>query len=57
MIDLPAFVNHNDASSDFTIPKTADSNIQGDYTVTIRAEIQVPDDYTQTTFTQWISEL
>ena len=57
MIDLPAFVNHNDVSSDFTIPQNADSNIQGDYTVTVRAEIQVPDDYTQTTFTPKISEI
>ena len=43
---LPAFVTHNEAAKDFTIPQTSDLSLIGVYTVTIRSEISVPDDYT-----------
>ena len=51
ILDLPAFVTHNDASSEFTILKSSDGSLVGEYTVTIRSEVQVPDDYTKSTFT------
>ena len=44
--NLPAFVTHNEASSDFTIPYTGDLSLLGEYVVTIRSEICVPDDHT-----------
>ena len=49
--NLPAFANHNEPSSDFTIPQNNDLDLIGEYTVTLRSEISVPDDHTQTTFT------
>ena len=51
ILDLPAFVTHNDASSDFTVLKSSDDSLVGEYTVTVRSEVQVPDDYTKSTFT------
>ena len=51
--DLPAFVNHNLASSDFTIPQNSDLGIIGEYTANIKSQITVPNDYTQSTFTDW----
>ena len=51
MVNLPVFVTHNEASSDFTIQRNSDSNLIGEYAVTVRSEIQVPSDYTETSFT------
>ena len=51
LTNLPAFVTHREASSDFTIAHNLDLSILGLYTVTIEGRISVPDDYTQTTFT------
>ena len=48
---LPSFVTHNEATSDFTIPQTADLSLIGKYTVTLRSEISIPDDFTMTTYT------
>ena len=53
LTNLPVFVTHNGASSDFTVPKNGDLNLIGEYTVNIRSEIQVPDDHTQSTFTSF----
>ena len=50
LVGLPAFVTHNEASSDFSIPMVTDENLIGSYTITIRSEIQIPEDYTGTTF-------
>ena len=50
LTDLPAFITHNEGSSDFTLPKNTDLSLIGSYPVTIRSEIQVPDDATLTTF-------
>ena len=47
LTDLPAFVTHNEGTSDFTIPRNDDLSIIGGYSVTIRSEIQVPDDYSK----------
>ena len=44
--NLPTFVTHNEASSDFTIPQTGDLSLLGEYTVTIKSAICVPDDHT-----------
>jgi len=49
--NLPVFVNHNEPSSDFTIPSTSDLSLLGEYIVTLKSEICVPDDYTQATCT------
>ena len=46
LTNLPSFVTHNEASSDFTIPQTGDLSLLGEYTVTIKSEICVPDDHT-----------
>lgn len=51
LTNLPAFVTHNEATSDFTIPQNNDLSLIGEYTVTIRSEISIPDDYTMTTYT------
>jgi len=51
LTNLPVFVNHNEASSDFTIPQNGDLSLLGEYTVTIRSEICVPDNYTKNTCT------
>ena len=53
LTDLPVFMTHNEASSDFTVPQSDDLNLIGEYTVNIRSEIQVPDDPTQSTFTTY----
>lgn len=50
LTDLPAFVSHNDGSSDFTVPQNGDLSLIGEYTVNIKSEIKVPDDYTLSTF-------
>ena len=39
LINLPDFVIHNEATSDFTIPSNSDLSLIGSYTVTIRSEI------------------
>ena len=54
--NLPSFANHNEATSDFTIPQNNDLDLIGEYTVTLRSEIQVPDDYTQSTYTTVFTE-
>ena len=37
--NLPGFANHNEASSDFTIPQNNDLDLIGEYSVTLRSEI------------------
>ena len=54
--NLPAFVTHNEETSDFTIPLNRDLSLIGSYKVTIRSEIHIPDDYTKTTFTTMFVE-
>ena len=54
--NLPAFVTHNVATSDFTIDQVFDLSLIGEYVVTIRSEICVPDDYTQTACTTMADE-
>ena len=54
--NLPSFINHNEASSDFSIPKTTNLDLIGSYTVTIRSEIKIPEDYTGTTFKTMFDE-
>ena len=49
--NLPSFANHNEPSSDFTIPQNNNLSLIGEYIVTLRSEIQVPDDYTLTSYT------
>ena len=49
--NLPAFVIHNEPSSDFTIPQTNDLDLLGEYIVTLKSEICVPDDYSKSTCT------
>ena len=44
--NLPDFANHNESSSDFTIPQNNNLDLIGEYIVTLRSEIQVPDDHT-----------
>ena len=39
VIDLPAFMIHNEGSSQITIPQTNDNSFVGIYTVTVRSEI------------------
>ena len=51
LTNLPAFVTHNEFTSDFTIPKNSDLSIIGSYTVGLRSEIQIPNDFTMTSFT------
>ena len=53
LTNLPGFVTHNGASSDFTVPQNGDLSLIGEYTVNIRSEVQVPDDHTQSTFTSF----
>ena len=50
--NLPPFVTHDEAASEFTIAKNTDLSIIGSYTVTLRSEISVPTDYTKTSFTK-----
>ena len=54
--NLPVFANHNEPTSDFTIPQNNDLSLIGEYTVTLRSEIQVPNDHTQSTFTPMFVE-
>ena len=56
LTNLPPFVQHNEASSDFTIAQTTDLSLLGEYIVTLRSEICVPDDYTQATCTTMFVE-
>ena len=53
---LPFWISHSLASSDFTIPQTADLSLIGEHTFTIRSEIQVPDDFTGDTTTMMFDE-
>ena len=50
MAGLPAFVQHDATSHDFTILQTLDKSLVGIYTVEITTTIAVPDDYTKSTF-------
>ena len=54
--NLPVFANHNEATSDFTIPQNNDLSLIGEYTVTLRSEIEVPNDHTKTIFTTMFVE-
>ena len=56
LTNLPTFVTHNLASSDFDLPQTSDLSLIGSYEVTIRSEITVPDDYTGNTATVLFQE-
>ena len=51
LTDLPAFMTHNEASSDFDLPLQTDLALIGSYLVTIRSEISVPDDFSAASFT------
>ena len=51
LTNLPGWAQHNEGTSDFTIPKTGDLSIIGEHVVTILGEILVPDDYTKSTYT------
>ena len=50
---LPAWITHNVASSDFTIPLNGDLSLIGQYTYNIQSTITVPDDYKDTTSTTY----
>ena len=50
-MNLPPFVDHNEPSSDFTIPQNGDLSLLGEYIVTMNSKICVPDDYSQATCT------
>ena len=39
LTDLPAFITHQEPTSDFTLPQNADLDLIGSYVVTIRSEI------------------
>ena len=54
--NLPAWAQHNIASSDFTIPQNGNLSLVGSYTVTLRSEINIPNDYTNTTFKTFFVE-
>jgi hypothetical protein len=56
LTNLPSFVTHNLATSDFTIPQTFDLALIGEYKVHIRSEISIPDDYTKTKYTTKVAE-
>ena len=53
--NLPNFANHNEPSSDFTIPQNSDLDLIGEYTVTLKSEIHVPDDHSKATYTTMVS--
>ena len=36
---LPNFIEHNESTSDFTLPYNSDLDLIGEYTVSIRSEI------------------
>lgn len=50
---LPAWITHNVASSDFTVPSTGDLSLIGTYTYNIQSTITVPNDYTNTASTPY----
>lgn len=54
--NLPDFMIHNEAASDFTVTQVTDKSLLGEYTVTLKSEICVPDDYTEATCTVMESE-
>ena len=39
LTNLPSFVEHNESTSDFSIPHNADLSLIGSYVVTIKSEI------------------
>ena len=47
LTNLPSFVTHNLATSDFTIPQTFDLSLIGEYKVHIRSEISIPNGFTK----------
>ena len=51
MTGVPAFVQHDATSRDFTILETYDHSLVGIYPVEITTTIQVPNDYTKLSFT------
>ena len=46
--NLPAFMEHNEATSDFSIAQNSDLSLIGSYTVTIKSQITIPNDPTPT---------
>ena len=46
LTNLPVFVTHNLATSDFTVPETNDLSLIGSYIVNIKSSISVPTDWT-----------
>ena len=46
LTNLPVFVTHNVATSDFTVPEINDLSLIGSYTVNIKSSISVPTDWT-----------
>ena len=50
LTNLPVFVTHNLATSDFTVPATNDLSLIGSYVVNIKSSISVPTDWTQSSF-------
>ena len=54
--NMPAFMTHDEAASDFTIPQMFDLSLLGSYTMTLRSEIYIPTDYTTTDFTTMFVE-
>ena len=54
--NLPPWANHNEGTSDFTIPQNNDLDLIGEYTVTLKSEIQVPKDHTKSIYTPMIVE-
>ena len=56
LTNLPAFVTHNELTSDFTIPQNTDLSIIGSYTVGLRSEIKIPTDSSMTSYTTMFEE-
>lgn len=56
LTNLPAFIKHQEPTSDFTLPQNTDLALIGSYVVTIRSSISKPDDYRGATFTQMFVE-
>ena len=48
--DLPSFMTHDIAMSDFSVNSFTDLSKLGEYLVRIKSEIRVPTDFTNTTF-------
>lgn len=42
--NLPAFMSHDVAASEFTIERIDDLSLIGAYTISVKSEIQIPDD-------------